>query len=242
MTDWAGYVAGFHEERPGITEDLLALAEAEGRTPYAWAGQAVPAGGRVLDLCCGSAPLREHLTPTWYVGMDLAAAELARAAARGVPVVQADATRLPLPDACVDAVVVSMALMLVPLRETLEEIARVLRPGGVVVATLPAQGPLPLGDLLRYGRLSLALRVRGISYPNDAELADFPSVAGLRVVEDSARAFLLDVDSVARADLLLDALYLPEVAPDRLPVARRVVAKWVGHRVAIPIRRIVLSR
>ncbi len=242
MTDWAGFLAGFHEDRPGITEDLLSLARVDGLTPYAWAGQAVPAGGQVLDLCCGSAPLRDHLTPTSYVGIDLSAAELARAAARGVPVVRADATRLPLADACVDAVVVSMALMLVPLRQTLTEVGRVLRPGGVVVATLPARGPLPFGDLLRYGRLSLALRVRGHSYPNDAELADFPSVAGLRVVDDSARVFVLDVDTVARADLLLDALYLPEVAPDRLAAARWVVARWVGHRVAIPIRRIVLSR
>ncbi len=242
MTDWAGYVAGFHQERPGITEDLLSLAFAAGLTPYAWAGQAVPAGGRVLDLCCGSAPLRDELTPTSYVGIDLSAAELARAATRGVPVVRADATRLPLPDACIDAVVVSMALMLVPLRETLVEVSRVLRPGGVLVATLPATGPLPLADVLRYGRLLVALRVRGLGYPNDAELVDFPDVAGLRVVDDSARAFTFDVDTAARADLLLDSLYLPEVAPERLAAARRVVANWVGHRVAVPLRRIVLSR
>lgn len=72
-----------------------------------------------------------------------------------------DASLLPLRDDSVDAVVMSMALMLVPLVDTLAEVARVLRPGGVFVATVPTGGPLPSRDWLRYARLCLALHRRG---------------------------------------------------------------------------------
>ncbi len=238
MTDWPGYLADYHAERPGITEDLLTLARDGGLSPYSWAGEAVPGGGTVLDLCCGSGPMRPHLTPDRYVGMDLSASELARA--QGLPVVRADASRLPLADASVTAVVISMALQLVPWFPTLAEVRRVLRPGGLLVATVPANQPLSAGDWVRYGRLSVALRIAGPSYPNDAALKalDLP---GLRLESDVSRAFLLDVSTPERADLLLDSLYLPEVSAERIAAGRAVVRRWVGKQVAVPIRRLVLA-
>jgi SAM-dependent methyltransferase len=199
----------------------------------------VPPGGIVIDVCCGSAPTRAHLTPKTYVGMDLSAAELRRAV--GVPVILADAACLPVATGSCDAVVMSMALQLVPFAAVLAEVARVLRPGGVLVATVPVNVPLPAGDWLRYGRLSVALRHR-LSYPNDAELASFVGTADLSVISDESRAFTVDVTTAARADLLLDALYLPGVSDERVAAGRKVVTKWVGHQVAVPIRRLALSR
>lgn len=124
--DWPGYLAAFHAERAGITEDVLEHAlNDQRRTPYDWAAQALGTAlagssssspARVLDLACGGAPMSTRLAGHDYVGMDLSAAELGRARARGLPVAVASAGRLPLPNACVDAVVISMALMLVPLR------------------------------------------------------------------------------------------------------------------------------
>ena len=241
MTDWPGYLADYHAERPGITEDLLTLAQDGGVTPYSWAGEAVPVGGTVVDVCCGSGPMREHLHPDRYVGLDLSASELARARVRGLPVAVADAGRLPLRDASVDAVIMSMALQLVPLPAATDEVARVLRPGGRFVAIVPANQPLGPGDWLRYGRLSVALRIAGPSYPNDAALKA-PDLPGLRLESDEARAFYLDISGPERADLLLDSLYLPDVPEERIDAGRVVVRRWVGHRVAVPIRRLVFSR
>jgi hypothetical protein len=141
----------------------------------------------------------------------------------------------------VDAVVMSMALQLVPFETALAEVARVLRPGGLLVAIVPVSGPLTVGDRRRWGRLSVALRHR-VSYPNDAELSSFAGTSELSVVSDEAQAFVVDVTSPAVADLLLDALYLPGVPAERIAAGRKVVATWVGHKVSVPIRRLVLQR
>jgi SAM-dependent methyltransferase len=245
-TDWDGYVAGFHADRAGITEDLLEHAHDSGaRTPYDWAAEAVPPALAVLDLACGSAPMHARLRAAPYVGVDLSPAELRSAAAREVPVAIGDASWLPLADRSVDAVVMSMALMLVPLPATLAEVARVLRPGGLLVATVPAGGPLPLGDWLRYARLCLALRHRGLAYPNDRQLADAGSAlaaAGLTVTSDEARGFGCDLATPVVADRLLDSLYLPGVDATRMAAGRRVSRRWVGTTIAIPIRRLVATR
>lgn len=217
---------------------MLTLAQDGGISPYAWAGAAIPAGGRVLDLCCGSAPMRAHLHPDLYVGMDLSAAELQRAVGG---VVQADAGRLPLANGAVDVVMMSMALQLVPWEQTLTEVARVLRSGGLFVATVPVNQPLSAADWLRYGRLSVALRHK-VAYPNDEALAAFAGTQELLAVSDESRAFFVNIGSQDEADLLLDSLYVPGVSAVRIAAGRKVVAKWVGQRVAVPIRRIVLSR
>lgn len=244
--DWAAYLAGFHAQRAGITEDVLEhVHDGDSRTPYDWAAEPVAPGLTVLDLACGSAPMHARLRAASYVGVDLSAAELIAAAARRVPVARGDASRLPLPDAAVDAVVMSMALMLVPLAGTLAEVARVLRPGGVFVATVPVGRPLPPRDLLRYGRLFLALRTRGLAYPNDAALRDVRprlASAGLRLVCDQVRPYTCDLRTAEVAERLLDSLYLPDVEPARIDVGRRVVRRWVGTAVATPIRRLVATQ
>lgn len=242
---WRSYLADFHEKRSGITEDLLSAAVDElGCTPYDWIAEAVPDGSRVLDLACGSAPTGDLLRCTRYVGVDLSLGELRRAAARGVPVAQADASALPVADAAVDAVVCSMSLQLLPLASTLAEVRRVLRPGGTFVATVPAARPMPLRDALRWGHLLIALRQVDLSYPNDDLLSSAGSAlsaAGLTLVSDDAAGFGLQVASETVADCVLDALYLPDVPPARVAAARRVVHRWVGQRTTVPVRRLVAS-
>jgi SAM-dependent methyltransferase len=242
--DWPQYLARFHGERAGITEDVLEHAlDADGRSAYDWAAESVR-GDLVLDLACGSAPLAGRLTGRRYLGFDVSSAELAVAAARGASVARADATQLPLLDSSVDTVVMSMALMLVPLRETLEEIRRVLRPGGTFVATLPHNRPMPQADWLRYARLCLALRHPGLSYPNDKVLADAAgalTAAGLTLLDDQARAFACGIADDNIAEQLLASLYLPDVAPHRMGAGRRVVHRWVGSTITTPIRRLTAT-
>jgi len=241
--DWRDYLAGFHAERPGITEDLLSMATDDtGRTPYGWLAEVVPPGARVLDLACGSAPTGGLLQAASYLGLDLSREELRLGAARGLRVAQADATRLPLADAAVDVVACSMSLQLLPLGPALAEVRRVLRPGGAFVATVPTSRPMPARDALRWARVLAALRSTGLSYPNDAALAspgDRFAAAGLVLRSDESRGFGLDITSQHVADRLLDGLYLPDVPPQRVTAARRAVRRWVGRRTTVPVRRLV---
>lgn len=243
---WRSYLAAFHRERAGVTEDILERAvDDTGRTAYDWTAQAVPAQVRVLDLACGSGPMRSRLAPAGYLGVDLSPAELGLAAARSLPVARADAACLPLPDGAVDVVGVSMALMLLPLEATLAEIRRVLVPGGLLVATVPGSRPLRPVDRLHWARLCVALRRRGLSYPNDAPLSNAAAAfrsAGLVLRGEQSRAFVYPVSTEHSADRLLASLYLPDVDDRRMAHASRVVRGWVGRGVALPIRRLLASR
>lgn len=240
---WPDYVAEFHTQRAGITEDVLEHAyDRTGRTAYDWAAEPVSPGQVVLDLACGSGPMHARLKARSYVGLDLSLAELTEAATRSLSVGQGDARQLPIADGVVDVVLMSMALMLVPLADSLREIKRVLRPAGLFVATVPSSSPIRARDWLRYARLCLALRHRGLSYPNDRQLkaagAAF-SAAGLTLASDEKRSFQCDIADEHIAEQLLASLYLPEVLPLRLSAGRRVVTGWVGSSVATPIRRLV---
>ena len=74
---WPEYVAAFHAGRAGITEQVLRRARLDGRDAYDWLADAVPPAGLVLDVACGSAPMRDRLPGRAYMGVDLSAAELA---------------------------------------------------------------------------------------------------------------------------------------------------------------------
>jgi len=245
--DWPGYLAAFHAERAGITEDVLEHAvDAAGATPYDWAARAVldasADGDLVVDLACGSAPMAGRLPGRRYLGLDLSTAELFAARAAGAQVGRADAARLPVRTGSADAVVMSMALMLVPLGRTLGEVARVLRPGGAFVATVPHNRPMPRTDWLRYARLCLSLRHAGLSYPNGAALrrpSERFAAAGLRLDDDQQVGFVCDIADERIAEQLLASLYLPEVTPERLAAGRRVVMRWVGSTLTTPLRRLV---
>lgn len=118
-------------------------------------GALVPWRARVvLDLCTGNGvSLAELLEPGRLVlGMDVSLRMLAHAATEfgtrgwGPRLACADAFRLPLRAASVDAVTVAFGVRnLRPRVEALREVARVLRPGGALIvleATAPAPGPL----------------------------------------------------------------------------------------------------
>ncbi|MFB7543458.1 class I SAM-dependent methyltransferase [Streptomyces zaomyceticus] len=111
----------------------------------------VPPGARtLLDLACGTGIVTGRLTrPGLRVyGADAAHAML-RVADGRVPgrVVRADARRLPLPDASLDAVGAIWLLHLVPFAaEIVAEAARVLRPGGVLIATVDKDSAHDVGS------------------------------------------------------------------------------------------------
>jgi methionine biosynthesis protein MetW len=125
------------------------------RPDLALIAAAVPAGARVLDVGCGDGSLLAHLRDVCGArphGLELDAAQVARAVARGLPVVQGDADRdlSDWPDDAFDIAILSQTIQATraPAR-VLAELARVARQAFV---SLPNFG---------YWRVRLALALRG---------------------------------------------------------------------------------
>lgn len=104
-----------------------------------------------LDLGCGTAPMAQQLCARLpschWLGVDLSADMLAEANDRGrlhsrYQSLCADASALPLDDSSQDLIFSSFALQWLPEQAACQEIYRVLRPGGWLVAALPVAGTL----------------------------------------------------------------------------------------------------
>lgn len=145
------------------TVELMALAQLADRLP----------AGAGLDLGCGDGTivrvLRRHLDLSWHLtGLDPDPLELALAEASGEydALVEAGGEQMPFEDARFDFVFSNSVLEHVPdLPATLREAARVLRPGGTLVATVPndgldpmLKGPGLLSPLLGRGRVEYERR------------------------------------------------------------------------------------
>jgi ubiquinone/menaquinone biosynthesis C-methylase UbiE len=95
------------------------------------------AGQRVLEAGCGTGLILREVAPVarLAVGVDLSPAMLDRARARGLAVAHASVTDLPFPD---DGFDVAYSFKVLPHVERIEralgELARVVRPGGHVIA------------------------------------------------------------------------------------------------------------
>lgn len=114
-------------------------------------------GDRLLDVCCGPGELADAFAaanppPREITAVDFSAQMIAaaqhRQPGRRVPLhlIRADATRLPLPDACVEIVSCAFGLRnIVDANAALAEFRRVLRPGGRLVIlefAMPQWAPL----------------------------------------------------------------------------------------------------
>lgn len=103
----------------------------------------VPPPAKILDLGCGcGVPVARRLSPRYDVtGIDLSPVQIERARAL-VPTATfqcTDMTTLSFPDATFDAVLCLFAIIHVPVDEQpalLHKVARWLRPGGILVATV----------------------------------------------------------------------------------------------------------
>ncbi|WP_405527933.1 class I SAM-dependent methyltransferase [Streptomyces avidinii] len=151
-----------HIPSVGTLLDYDAEAEAydatRGGTPRAEAAAAAVLGllpadaGTLLDLGCGTGIVTSRLRrPALRVlGADASHGMAATALRRGVPVALADAARLPVRSQSLDAV--SAVWLLHLLREpglvpaVIAEAARVLRPGGVLLATVDKDSAHDVGS------------------------------------------------------------------------------------------------
>jgi len=99
---------------------------------------------RIVDVGCGDGSATSLVSDlsarNTVIGVDWSATALARARARGLLVVQGgvDSSGLPLPDGCADVVIMSELIEhLVDTDSAVDEIRRVLRPGGVLLLSTP---------------------------------------------------------------------------------------------------------
>lgn len=238
---WDTYLLAYHDTNPGITEDCLSDARDDaGRSPYDWLVEAVPQGAAtVLDVACGSGPVARLLAGPRVVGVDQSAGELSRASG---PRVRARACALPLAGGWADAVVSSMALMLLhPLTVVLEEVARVLKPGGTFIATLPRRsaGSPVFAAILR------DLDQIGLGYPeplDGVDVAERFAAARLSLVGDESVVFARVVRGPDDAEHVVRSFYAPgagdEQLSDAVSTLRRAAPVAVGYR----IRRLVARR
>jgi 2-polyprenyl-3-methyl-5-hydroxy-6-metoxy-1,4-benzoquinol methylase len=144
---WGAY----HQHRHEMRYDLVADA----------VRRALPAGGRVLDVGCGSALVADRLTDVdaFYVGMDFgghhvhyAQSKLASSPGRLRSAVgQADGAKLPFTDGSFDVVVMSEVIEHL-LRPELAvwEVARVLADGGTFIMTTNNASEVPLRSPLTH--------------------------------------------------------------------------------------------
>lgn len=116
--------------------------------------------GRVLDVGAGQAPWRELLDHAEYTGLDVESAQ--DFGMRRTPgIVYYDGSRMPFADASFDHLLCAEVLEHVPDAEAFaSELARVLRPGGSLVLTLPWSArlhhlPHDYRRLTRYGLQAL---------------------------------------------------------------------------------------
>jgi arsenite methyltransferase len=142
---WASPVGSMlYDNTQAVVRRLLGASQ----QPTKWLN--IPPGGIALDVGCGPGSLTALLARAacpdgLALGVDISEPMLTRAvrAETGghVAFLRADAQRLPLRDQTVDAVISIAVLQLIPNRvAALAEMARVLRPGGRLVAMVPLAG------------------------------------------------------------------------------------------------------
>ena len=136
----------------------------------------------------------------------------------------------------VDVVVCSMALQLLqPLPDVLAAVAAGLRPGGLLVATVPSTAALTARDRLSWLRLVAVLGTR-LRFPNEGVTLS----SSLRPVADEHRRFALPIRDAEDARQLVESLYLPRVRDAAVQAAVEVVAGW--DEIGISIRRLIARR
>ncbi len=148
----SGARAGLVPERFDPVSMRGDLIEAEHLSRYWWVGQ-LAAGARVLDAGCGLAYGTQMLADagaTATVGVDIAASMLEIARGRvtdAVELVAAPMEDLPFPDGHFDLVVCFEAIEHVEdPRAALEELGRVLAPGGTLAVSSPNRDQYPPGN------------------------------------------------------------------------------------------------
>jgi ubiquinone/menaquinone biosynthesis C-methylase UbiE len=184
------------------------------------------AGKDALEVGCGTGLILDrvaHFARTAH-GIDLSAGMLGRAAERGLGVAQASATELPVASASVDVAYSFKVLAHIPdIAGALREMARVVRPGGFVIAEF-------------YNARSIRRLVKALKPPTKISDSSHDEHVYTRYDDPAAiRSYLpANLDWVATRGI---RVVTPIAAVLRVPVLGHAI-RWVEHRLAdAPVAR-----
>lgn len=251
-----------HALDPAATEDSLApLPGNRGVHLYdslvAWAS--LVSGDQVLDLGCGSggaarAAARVVGEEGMVVGIDASPECIAEATSRtppDAPVVyrRGDIARLGnVPDRTFSGVVASMVLDQVnDLSPVLEEVFRVLRPGGRMVASVmsfdhvrPMDASF-MGSVIavvgRHAPGALAGRASRASIPHEPRDARAFKEAGLATVEELDVQLAVVMEDIDQAWAVFSRTYIAHALDDEGKAdLRRVIERRLPHTLYLPVR------
>ncbi len=251
-----------HALDPAATEDSLApLPGNRGVHLYdslvAWAS--LVSGDQVLDLGCGSggaarAAARVVGEEGMVVGIDASPECIAEATSRtppDAPVVyrRGDIARLGnVPDRTFSGVVASMVLDQVDdLSPVLEEVFRVLRPGGRMVASVmsfdhvrPMDASF-MGSVIavvgRHAPGALAGRASRASIPHEPRDARAFKEAGLATVEELDVQLAVVMEDIDQAWAVFSRTYIAHALDDEGKAdLRRVLERRLPHTLYLPVR------
>ncbi len=251
-----------HALDPGATEDSLSVLPGNRgvqlyESPIAWAP--VVTGERVLDLGCGSGGAARAAARTvgpdgMVVGIDSSPECVAEAQARtpdDMPIIfrRGDAQGMGnIPDRTFDCVVASLVLEQVgDLERTVNEIFRVLRPGGRLVATVTAFDRLRPVDASFMGAViavvgrrapgALAGRASRASMPHEPRDQRAFNEAGLATVEEQDVQFAVVMEDLDAAWAVFSRTYIAQVLDeDGREELRRVLERRMPHTLYLPLR------
>jgi ubiquinone/menaquinone biosynthesis C-methylase UbiE len=124
--------------------------------------EGVSGSDRVLDVGCGEGYVLARIRSKEIVGLDISETALERISGSRARLVRADAARMPFTDSYFDGAICSETLEHVPEPgKIVKEISRVVRPGGIVLLSVPNE---PLINLVKDIIWNLGLF--GIVFPN----------------------------------------------------------------------------
>jgi len=139
---WTGELTAFHEEVSG-GEHFIDVASRR-HTLHAISKRRPPESSVMLDIGCSSGymirDLRQRFPRAAVMGADSVREPLEKLSASmpGVPLLQFNLVECPLPDACVDVVVLLNVLEHIEDdAAAAKQVYRVLRPGGIAVVEVP---------------------------------------------------------------------------------------------------------
>ena len=139
----------------------------------------ITGAARVLEIGVGTGRIAVTLDVP-VVGLDLSRPmmDVLRTKTDAIPLVEADATRLPLLDACFDAAYAAHVFHLIPTWETaLAELVRVVRPGGVILAVRGSGAT----DVEREMNAAISIRSRPVGAHTIEDIDDGARRLGLGV-------------------------------------------------------------
>jgi ubiquinone/menaquinone biosynthesis C-methylase UbiE len=184
------------------------------------------AGKDTLEVGCGTGLILDRVAQFARTahGIDLSAGMLGRAAERGLGVAQASATELPVASASVDVAYSFKVLAHIPdIAGALREMARVVRPGGFVIAEF-------------YNARSIRRLVKALKPPTKISDSSHDEHVYTRYDDAAAiRSYLPpNLDWVATRGI---RVVTPVAAVLRVPVLGHAI-RWVEHRLAdAPVAR-----